>query len=143
MSDSTATDPEIPIPPRRAIASEFAGLLELPRLGWELRSLLREPRGDGSAVFVLPGFGADDRSTWPLRQFLSALGYDARGWSRGANRADVPDAIEAVGDHAEQTSELLGAPVSLVGWSLGGYTAREVARDRPRAVRRAGPSPAP
>ncbi len=136
MIEPTSSDTAIPIPPPRALAGELTGLLELARLGYAFRSLLREPRGDGSVVFVLPGFGADDRSTWPLRQFLGALGYDARGWSRGANRADVPDSIEAIGAHVQHTAEQLGAPVSLIGWSLGGYIAREIARDRPHVVRR-------
>lgn len=136
MSDPIlATDGRIPIPPRRALASELTGLFELPRLGWELPALLREPRGDGSPVFVLPGFGADDLSTWPLRRFLIELGHDARGWDRGANRADVLESVEAIGDHVERTADRLSSPVSLVGWSLGGYIAREVARDRPTSVR--------
>ncbi len=135
MVENTAATNAIPLPSWRSTAGELTGLFELPRLGLELRRLLREPPGDGSTVFVLPGFGADDRSTWPLRQFLTRLGYDARGWSLGANRAD-PAAIEAIGDLAHETSQQLGAPVSLVGWSLGGYLAREAARDRPDAVRR-------
>ncbi len=134
--NSNASEPVFPIPSWRAAAAEVGGFLELPRLGLELRGLLREPRGDGSTVFVLPGYGADDRSTWPLRRFLSTLGYDVRGWSRGANRADVPEAVEAVGARVEETSRRRGTRVSLVGWSLGGYIAREVARDLPDAVRR-------
>ncbi len=136
MTGSGDSDSAIPIPSWHRTAGELAGLLELPRLGLELRSLLREPRGDGSTVFVLPGFGADDRSTWPLRWFLTALGYEARGWSLGANRANVPEAVETVGKSVEETSRRLGTRVSLVGWSLGGYIAREVARDRPEIVRR-------
>ncbi len=126
---------QIPTPDWTTTAGELTGVLELPRLGLQLRSLLREPRGDGSTVYVLPGFGADDRSTWALRRFLSAIGYQTRGWSMGANRAAVPESVEAVGVRVEEASQREGRPVALVGWSLGGYIAREVARDRPGCVR--------
>lgn len=125
-------------PPRLSwlsVAQEATGFFELPRLAWAARSLRREPRGDGSVVLALPGFGADDRSTWPLRRFLAGQGYDARGWQLGANRAEVPDSIARVGRVVEETVARTGRPLSLVGWSLGGYIAREVARDLPGAVR--------
>ena len=113
-------------------AREATGVLELPRLGLELRDLRREPRGDGSPVLVLPGFGADDRSTWPIRRFLTSLEHDARGWGRGSNVGDVPDSVERVGEMVTTLAAETGRSVSLVGWSLGGY----IARDHPGAVRR-------
>lgn len=125
-----------PRPSWLTAAREATGLLELPRLAWELRRLRAEPRGDGSPVVVLPGFGADDRSTWPLRRFLAARGWASRGWGLGTNRAEVPDSIREVGRQVEREVDRRGGPVSLVGWSLGGYIAREVARDLPEAVRR-------
>jgi len=127
---------EIPLPSLGRTAGELAGLLELPRLGWQLPNLLREPRGDGAPVYVLPGFGADDRSTWPLRRYLQLLSHDVRGWSLGTNRAQVPQAIEEIGVRVEEAAGRAGRPVAIVGWSLGGYIAREVARDRPGVVRR-------
>jgi pimeloyl-ACP methyl ester carboxylesterase len=127
------------VAPRADLAAawlEAAGLLTLPRLGLSLGALNREPAGDGSLVLVLPGFGVGDASTWPLRTFLANRGYRVRGWGLGTNRNDVPTAIaamaRAVADHAAAQR----APVSLVGWSLGGYIAREVAREQPEAVRR-------
>ena len=70
---------------------ESTGFLELPRLALSYRDLLEAPAGDGSPVVVFPGFGADDRSTWPLRRFLAGLGYRPRRWGRGANVHDVTD----------------------------------------------------
>jgi pimeloyl-ACP methyl ester carboxylesterase len=133
----TATAP-IPTPQVSlwSTTREALGLLELPRLALALRSLLREPRGDGSCVLVLPGFGTDDRATWPLRRFLEGRGYEARGWGLGANVAEVPESIERMRRVVEAAVEEHGAKVALVGWSLGGYIAREVARELPRAVRR-------
>ena len=61
----------------RALAEWPRGLLHLPTRGL--------PRGDGHAVIVLPGFGADDRATKPLRRALERLGYAVEGWGQGRN----------------------------------------------------------
>ena len=115
---------------------EAAGLAALPGLALERRSLLSEPRGDGESVLVLPGFGADDRSTWLLRRYLSDIGYRPKGWGLGRNGGDVEQTLERLLGQVDRLAERRGGRISLVGWSLGGYLAREAARDRPASVRR-------
>ncbi len=90
-------------------------------------------RGDGHAVLVLPGLGASDASTVPLRWFLGRLGYRTFGWGLGTNRG-FSRAIDDGLDRLLSTNYEHG-PVSLVGWSLGGVHAIELARRRPDAVR--------
>jgi pimeloyl-ACP methyl ester carboxylesterase len=114
---------------------EAFGLTELARLGLHAPRLAFMPRGNGEPVMVLPGFGADDSSTVLLRRYLDLLGHRSSGWRLGANRAQVPEYISALGDRVRALSAARSAPVALVGWSLGGYIAREVARDHPGAVR--------
>jgi pimeloyl-ACP methyl ester carboxylesterase len=95
--------------------------------------LALSPRGDGHAVLVLPGLGGNDASTAPLRWFLARLGYRSYGWGLGANRGfgrRVTDGLDALLAAKHETG-----PVSLVGWSLGGVHAVELARRRPDAVR--------
>jgi pimeloyl-ACP methyl ester carboxylesterase len=98
--------------------------------------LASAPHGDGHQVLVLPGLGASDRSTTPLRQFLSRLGYDVHGWGLGRNLPS-PALVDRLRDRARTVIERAepGASTSLVGWSLGGIYAREIAKTAPTRIR--------
>lgn len=119
---------------RQRATAELAGLVQPVRLLGQLPGLLHEPRRRTGTVVVLPGRGFGDRSTAPLRSFLRSKGYRVRGWGRGANRSDARTLVGPVVDDLEAIVEADGAPVALVGQSLGGYLAREVARRRPDLV---------
>jgi pimeloyl-ACP methyl ester carboxylesterase len=103
---------------------------------YALRPLLSSlPRGDGHGVLVLPGFMASDYSTAPLRSLLSDLGYDAAGWNLGRNVRVDNARIEAMMDCVEELHERTQGKISIVGWSLGGVFARELAKMAPEKVR--------
>jgi pimeloyl-ACP methyl ester carboxylesterase len=91
-------------------------------------------RGDNHPVLVLPGFAADDRSTRPLRSVLRAQGYWVHGWGLGRNLPNV-ELFYAMRARLVDLHARHGAPVSLVGQSLGGVYARELAREHPEMVR--------
>ncbi|MGB7406079.1 MAG: alpha/beta hydrolase [Pacificimonas sp.] len=93
------------------------------------------PRGDGHAVIVYPGFLAADTTTFLLRRRLASLGYDVHGWGQGQNLGLRRDLLPEVRAHLGQVAEKSGGSVSLIGWSLGGLFAREVAKRRPELVR--------
>lgn len=97
--------------------------------------LAASPRGDGHPVLVLPGFMASDVSTRPLRRLLRWLGHDAQGWSLGRNLGPRDSVLPALHARVRALADLHGGPVSLVGWSLGGVYARELAKALPDAVR--------
>jgi pimeloyl-ACP methyl ester carboxylesterase len=122
-------------PSRTALLSEVWGLLELPRLLVRFPHLARQPRGRGQRVLVVPGYGAGDASTAVLRAYVRFLGYQPHGWGLGRNHGDVPVLLPRVAERLEALSREEGAPIGLIGWSLGGYLAREAARERPRAAR--------
>ena len=97
--------------------------------------LCRLPGGDGHPVIVFPGFVGSDTSTAPMRRLLDDLGYSTHGWGLGRN-------LLVDGKRENQMRELLrrvyqneGRKVSLVGWSLGGVFAREIAKLDPECVR--------
>ena len=108
--------------------------LEFPRLALQAPRLALAPRGSGERVLVWPGFGAGDSSTSLLRAYLSYLGYRPRGWGLGQNNADVLKLLDVLREQVQQLAS--DERVSIIGWSLGGYLAREVARDCPELVTR-------
>lgn len=126
---------------RSHLSSRSSRLLEPVRAQAEfaaftaaLAGLRRAPRGDGHPVLVLPGLLAGDDSTRPLRWFLRDLGYESHGWRLGINRG--PDEKTATALLARLRS--LASPgrrVSLVGWSMGGLFALELAGAVPDLIR--------
>jgi pimeloyl-ACP methyl ester carboxylesterase len=136
--------PEIkPMQPAADIAAPGALLLALEgRAPWEFAAsiaaapwLRKLPKGDGHRVLVLPGLAANDLTTLPMRTFLKDRGYAALPWEQGLNlgpRAGVLDALRA---RVRELQRLDGRKVSLLGWSLGGVYARELAKEMPELVR--------
>jgi pimeloyl-ACP methyl ester carboxylesterase len=88
---------------------------------------------DGPPAYVIPGFVASDRTCAALRQALGGAGWRTYPWDLGLNKGAHPDVIR----HLRQRLEVIhdGRPVLVVGWSLGGVMAREVAREVPELVR--------
>ena len=122
-------------PPSSGLIREARFFLEFPRLMLRFPDLARQPRGRGEPVLILPGYGAGDGSTILLKSYLRILGYRARGWGLGRNSGDVrdllPRVLRKIGSFARRAQQ----EVHLIGWSLGGYLAREAARERPELVR--------
>jgi pimeloyl-ACP methyl ester carboxylesterase len=121
------------------------GLLKLAlegRAPWEFAALvasapwLRQlPMGDGHPVIVFPGLGVSDFSTVPMRNFLRARRYDPHPWRQGFNFGPRQGVLEACVDHLKGLHSRTGRTVSLIGWSLGGVYARELAKQFPELVR--------
>jgi pimeloyl-ACP methyl ester carboxylesterase len=127
-------DPTEPPSVRTGLAELGSGLAAIRLVGATPR-LLSVPRGDGHTVVDIPGWKAPELSGAPLRAYLRALGYDARGWGFGTNTGDPRRDVERLTRQVLHRVGASGSPVSLVGWSLGGVIAREVARREPGAIR--------
>jgi len=96
------------------------------------------PEGDGHPVIIFPGLAADKRSLVPMRNCFEDLGYAVYDWEQGFNtgpQGDVDAWLENLAEHVRGVATLHGRRVSLIGWSLGGIYAREIAKIRAPLVR--------
>lgn len=123
-------------PPHRIwTLAEGRALFELGAFVMTSPLLAQLPKGDGHAVQVLPGFMATNTSTAPMRRLLKRLGYDAHGWDSGRNIRVDNALIRRLETQLKRLNDASGRKVSLVGWSLGGVLARELAKLHPERVR--------
>lgn len=93
------------------------------------------PKGDGQPVLVLPGLGSGDEYTVPMRGLLKDLGFKAHPWTLGVNNGLKRGLFDAMGRRLAELHARYDQPISLVGWSLGGTFARQLAKAAPDAVR--------
>jgi pimeloyl-ACP methyl ester carboxylesterase len=131
--------PATPPVSRRAVAlaatEPARSLVSAGALAAALPLLRSAPRGEHHAVLVLPGLLASDRSTRVLRTWVSRLGYPVVGWALGRNRGPTQEVVDELPRLLDRLAREHGAPVSIVGWSLGGIYARRLALRAPRQVR--------
>lgn len=85
-------------------------------------------------VMVLPGFGAHPARMRRLSDALSAAGHTPYDWGLGVNFGPTPENFAFLLARVTRIARVEGRPVALVGWSLGGLFAREIAKSRPGAV---------
>ena len=116
-------------------------MLEFARTPWEMGAhylarpvLSLAPKGDGHMVMAIPGFLANDLTTKAMRMYLNRCGYKTSGWKQGTNYGYSD---EVGGNLVWWVSKLFEkhGKISLVGQSLGGVYACELARMYPHMVR--------
>ena len=112
------------------------------RAPWEYAAMLaatpwlnRLPVGDGHPVIVYPGLGAADFTTLPLRNFLRDRGYTPYAWKQGFNFGPKRGVLEGCRAQLQRVATMHRTRVSLIGWSLGGVYARELAKEQPEHTR--------
>src|ERR1700719_3368322 len=135
-------DPSEPQPSGRVRAPGFGVLLAEVRGIFELNAslllsplLMRAPRGDGHPVLTLPGLLASDLSMAPMRRYLRELGYESHAWRMGRNIGGASRLRAALRDRLAEIHNATRRKVSVVGWSLGGVYARDLALHAPDMVR--------
>lgn len=120
-------------PSKRLWAGEA---LEVPKLLLSpMQRAVPIPAGMGQPVVVYPGYLTSDVSSIRLRRSLNAAGYAAYGWKVGQNKGARAGLFERLIAQLEAITKQHGQNATLIGWSLGGIIAREVAKLRPDLVR--------
>lgn len=127
--------PKLKRPSKLLMFSEWRAIVEFGAGVATLPALLTAPHGDGHPVLVLPGFLASDLSTDFMRRYLRLLGYDTYAWDLGRNFGGVYSMRKATRSLLARIHRKTGKRVTLVGWSLGGVYARDMAFGMPEAVR--------
>src|SRR4029453_16395414 len=139
MQPIDASEPEVKGrlgPPGLALLlAEVRGIFEFNASLMLSPLLMGAPQGDGHPVLTLPGFLASDLSMAPMRRYLKELGYEAYAWNNGRNIGGVLRMRAALRDRLAAVHSATGRKVSVIGWSLGGVYARDLALQAPDMVR--------
>lgn len=126
----TISDRDERPPPLRLMLRE--GVALLARFYRAFGHLGERGPADGPRLMIVPGFLASDRTTLGLQRALADAGYRVTGWGFGLNKGVRADTLERMAARIEAFGN--GRSIILVGWSLGGLYAREVAKARPDLV---------
>jgi len=141
--EEARTNPFAPLDSLEMLSAPGPWLMLLEaRAPWEYAAMVaaapwlnKIPTGDGHPVIVFPGLGASDMSTAPLRNFLRERGYTPYAWKQGFNFGPRHGVLDRCRAQVHQVSSHHRERVSLIGWSLGGIYAREIAKEQPDHAR--------
>ncbi|MEZ5003918.1 MAG: hypothetical protein R2730_12890 [Chitinophagales bacterium] len=124
----------IPAPSKFWLAVEPRAVIESLSVIFNQQHLKDLPQGNGAPVMVLPGLGTTDVTTIPLRKFLKGIGYNPYGWGLGLNRGFKPEYEVKLLKRLRRIYLKYDQPIRLIGWSMGGIYAREIAKIDSRVI---------
>ena len=113
---------------------EVQAAAELASLGLKYRELTRTRAAFKYPIVLFPGFGTSELSLKFMSRYLKDIGAEVFDWGIGRNHGYVPDLLAQMIEQVRTLSAQRDTQLNLAGWSLGGYIAREVARELPEVV---------
>ena len=135
MSPNTATFHAERIPTARPLWREaLAGLDWLALKTSPVYYGLGVPRGDQSAVILVPGFMGTDHYLYEMNFWLRRIGYKATMSNIGWNAACLNTLVERLSETMAKAQQETGQQVHLIGHSLGGVLSRAATVINPAAV---------
>ncbi len=117
---------------RVGLMKEWKSIFQVGRMCLNYTSLVKTKQGAGQRIILFPGFMSSESSMLPIKHYLRRIGYQPEYWGLGINTGDVEKYRDLVLSKLKQ--EATKEQLTLVGWSLGGVIAREVARAMPQRV---------
>ncbi|MEM6320891.1 MAG: alpha/beta hydrolase [Bacteroidota bacterium] len=117
---------------RPSILWEASAMFQPLRLLASYPKLRKAPKGNGERIILFPGWLSHDTVMYPIKKYLQQLGYAPEYWGLGINKGQVE--IDRNRMIAKLEKEDSDEKVILMGWSLGGLIAREVAREMPDKI---------
>ena len=119
-------------PPLSLLLSELASIARV-RVG-QLPLTAVPPALRPQPVMLLPGFGAHPVRMRRMTRALEQAGHVVHDWGLGLNLGPTAENFAFLLARVSRIARASGRPVTLVGWSLGGLFAREVAKRQPDLV---------
>ena len=98
------------------------------------RRLAIAPSATPRTVMLLPGFATHPVRMRYLARQLERAGHKVKRWGLGFNLGPTQENLAFLEERLEEVHARYGRDVVLVGWSLGGLFARELAKRRPELV---------
>ena len=123
-------------PAKWRLAREVAVFANLASGRFAINRLARDfaPRCDRRPVMLVPGFLSSPQSMYVLAETLRRTGYAVSDWGLGRNLGARVDTLDRLAERVERERTRYGRAVTLIGWSLGGVFARELAKLHPELV---------
>jgi pimeloyl-ACP methyl ester carboxylesterase len=133
MTSALIKYPNISAPPLKLQLRELLSGSYLPDL-LKWKSIPIPDQINPKTVLIIPGLGGGDLSVFPLKKFLKIQDHQTYSWGLGINHSRLEKLIDPLINRLKDLSDKHGEPVSLIGWSLGGIFARELARNHPQYI---------
>ena len=127
------TPDDVHTPPLRFFLAELAYLAN-PVVRLLRRKPDIVPATEPKVVILLPGFATGPGRMRHMAQQLERAGHTVKRWGMGHNLGARSDTIDVLADRVRSVETRYGKPVVLIGWSMGGVFAREVAKRVPDSV---------